>query len=125
MSRIATSIAAEVNLSPGTARRVLLAHVRALQNSHAAPTAARHDGGNVMTIVLIIAAAGVLLTGVKWAFLPFIPYRRLPRHRVRYLRLRLRLRLHPGAGPRHRRRSCGCAGAGLPCSAAAAGPAGR
>ena len=51
-----------------------------------------------MRIVLIIAAAGILLTGVKWAFLPFLPRRRLPRNRVRYLRLRLRLRLHPGAG---------------------------
>ena len=27
-----------------------------------------------------------------------MPYRRLPRHRVRYLRLRVRLRLHPGHG---------------------------
>jgi type IV secretory pathway TraG/TraD family ATPase VirD4 len=51
-----------------------------------------------MRIVLIIAAAGVLLTGLKWAFFPFLPWRRLPRHRVRYLRLRLRLRLHPGPG---------------------------
>jgi type IV secretion system protein VirD4 len=51
-----------------------------------------------MTIVIDIAAAGLLLTFVKWAFLPWIPWRRLPRHRVRYLRLRLRLRLHPGAG---------------------------
>jgi len=51
-----------------------------------------------MRIVFIIAAAGVLLTGVKWAFFPFVPWRRLPRHRVRYLRLRLRLRLHPGPG---------------------------
>jgi hypothetical protein len=32
VSRIANQIAAEVSLSPGTARRVLLAHVRALQN---------------------------------------------------------------------------------------------
>jgi len=51
-----------------------------------------------MRIVLLLAAAGVLLTGVKWAFLPFLPWRRLPRHRVRYLRVRLRLRLHPGPG---------------------------
>ena len=35
VSRIATGIGAEVNLSPGTARRVLLNHVRALQNGHA------------------------------------------------------------------------------------------
>jgi hypothetical protein len=34
VSGIANQIAAEVSLSPGTARRVLLAHVRALQNSH-------------------------------------------------------------------------------------------
>lgn len=45
-----------------------------------------------MTIVDIIAAAGIFLTGVKWPFLPFIPWRRLPRHRGAYLRL------HPGAG---------------------------
>ena len=49
-------------------------------------------------IIAVIAVAGVLLTGVKWAFLPCLPYRRLPRHRVRHLRLRLHLRLHPGAG---------------------------
>lgn len=34
VSRIANTIGAEVDLSPGTARRVLLAHVRTLQNSH-------------------------------------------------------------------------------------------
>jgi hypothetical protein len=34
VSGIANTIAAEVNLSPGTARRVLLGHVRALQNGH-------------------------------------------------------------------------------------------
>ena len=33
VSKIATGIAAEVDLAPGTARRVLLAHVRTLQNS--------------------------------------------------------------------------------------------
>jgi hypothetical protein len=33
VSRIATAIAAEIDLAPGTARRVLLAHVRALQNA--------------------------------------------------------------------------------------------
>ena len=48
-----------------------------------------------MRIVILIAVAGLLLTAVKWAFLAG---RRLPRHRVRYLRLRLRLRLHPGKG---------------------------
>ncbi|HLX48462.1 MAG TPA: hypothetical protein VKS82_09025 [Streptosporangiaceae bacterium] len=34
VSRIANTIGAEVDLSPGTARRVLLAHVRTLQNGH-------------------------------------------------------------------------------------------
>jgi hypothetical protein len=34
VSGIANQIGAEVTLSPGTARRVLLAHVRALQNGH-------------------------------------------------------------------------------------------
>ena len=33
-SGIANTIGAEVDLSPGTARRVLLNHVRALQNGH-------------------------------------------------------------------------------------------
>jgi hypothetical protein len=33
VSKLATALAAEVNLAPGTARRVLLAHVRALQNT--------------------------------------------------------------------------------------------
>jgi hypothetical protein len=36
VSGIANQIGAEVSLSPGTARRVLLAHVRALQNGHPA-----------------------------------------------------------------------------------------
>jgi len=35
---------------------------------------------------------------VKWAFLPSLPYRRLPRHRVRHFRLRVHMRLHPGRG---------------------------
>ena len=34
VSGIANTIGAEVDLSPGTARRVLLDHVRALQNGH-------------------------------------------------------------------------------------------
>ena len=50
-------------------------------------------------IIVLIPVAGVLLIAVKWAFLPFVPWRRLPRNRVRHLRIRLRLRLHPGAGP--------------------------
>ena len=35
VSGVANQIGAEVGLAPGTARRVLLAHVRALQNGHA------------------------------------------------------------------------------------------
>jgi len=41
VSQIANTIGAEVNLSPGTARRVLLSHVRALQNGHNQPGGAR------------------------------------------------------------------------------------
>ena len=37
VSGIANTIGAEVDLSPGTARRVLLTHVRALQNGHPYP----------------------------------------------------------------------------------------
>ncbi len=37
VSAIANTIGAEVDLSPGTARRVLLAHVRSLQNGHHQP----------------------------------------------------------------------------------------
>jgi hypothetical protein len=37
VSGIANAIGTEVDLSPGTARRVLLAHVRALQNGHPHP----------------------------------------------------------------------------------------
>jgi hypothetical protein len=48
-----------------------------------------------MRIIILIAVAALLLTAAKWAFLAG---RRLPRHRVRYLRLRLHLRLHPGKG---------------------------
>jgi len=46
-------------------------------------------------IAVLIAAAGLVLIVIKWAFLHG---RRLPRHRIRYLRIRLRLRLHPGKG---------------------------
>jgi type IV secretion system protein VirD4 len=49
-------------------------------------------------ILSLMMVTAVALTGLKWAFLPFVPWRRLPRNRVRYLRLRLHLRLHPGAG---------------------------
>ena len=48
-----------------------------------------------MRIVVLLAFGALLLTVIKWAFLSG---RRLPRHRVRYLRVRLRLRLHPGKG---------------------------
>ena len=51
-----------------------------------------------MKIVVMIAAAGIVLTAIKWAFLPFLPWRELPRHRIRHMRVRLYLRLHPGAG---------------------------
>ena len=53
---------------------------------------------HAIEILILLAAAAVLLTAVKWAFLPFVPWRRLPRNRVRHLRLRVHLRLHPGAG---------------------------
>jgi len=46
-------------------------------------------------IPILIAAAGLVLITVRWAF---FHGRRLPRHRVRLLRIRLRLRLHPGKG---------------------------
>jgi hypothetical protein len=48
-----------------------------------------------MTAVWLIAAAGLVLIAVRWAF---FPGRRLPRHRVRQLRVRLRLGLHPAKG---------------------------
>ena len=48
-----------------------------------------------MRIAALIAAAGLVLIVIKWAF---FHGRRLPRHRTRYLRIRLRLRLHPGKG---------------------------
>ena len=48
-----------------------------------------------MKIPLIIAAVGLVLIAIKWAFLHG---RRLPRHRARFLRIRLRLCLHPGKG---------------------------
>ena len=43
VSKIANSIGAEVDLSPGTARRVLLAHVRALQNGCPDPDTTRTE----------------------------------------------------------------------------------
>ncbi|MGH3226388.1 MAG: type IV secretory system conjugative DNA transfer family protein, partial [Streptosporangiaceae bacterium] len=49
-------------------------------------------------IITLFAVAAIVLAAVKWAFLPFVPWRRLPHHRVRHLRLRLHLRLHPGPG---------------------------
>jgi type IV secretion system protein VirD4 len=48
--------------------------------------------------IILIVAGSLVLACVKWAFLPWVPYRRLPRHRVRQMRLRVRLRLHPGPG---------------------------
>ena len=51
-----------------------------------------------MRYVVIIAITGIAVTGLRWAFFPWMPWRRLPRHRVRHLRVRLRLRLHPGPG---------------------------
>ena len=54
-----------------------------------------------MKYLILIVAASLLLAILKWAFLPWLPYRRLPRHRVRHLRLRLHLRLHPGHGHGH------------------------
>ena len=43
VSKIANTIGAEVDLSPGTARRVLLAHVRALQNGRPDPDIPRTE----------------------------------------------------------------------------------
>jgi hypothetical protein len=43
VSKIANAIGAEVELSPGTARRVLLAHVRALQNGRPDPDTTRTE----------------------------------------------------------------------------------
>lgn len=51
-----------------------------------------------MRYAVLILVAGLVLATVKWAFFPYLPFRRLPRYRVRYLRLRLHLRLHPGPG---------------------------
>lgn len=48
-----------------------------------------------MTAIWLIAAAGIVLIAIKWAF---FPGRRLPRNRVRQLRVRVRLGLHPGKG---------------------------
>ena len=47
------------------------------------------------TFLVVVLMAGV---SAKWAFLPG---RRLPSNRVRYLRIRLHLRLHPGRGFTH------------------------
>ena len=47
------------------------------------------------TFLVVVLMAGV---SAKWAFLPG---RRLPSNRVRYLRIRLHLRLHPGKGFTH------------------------
>ncbi|MGH3159293.1 MAG: type IV secretory system conjugative DNA transfer family protein, partial [Streptosporangiaceae bacterium] len=51
-----------------------------------------------MKYVILVAAAGLVLLTLKRAFLPWVPYRRLPRHRVWTMRLRLHLRLHPARG---------------------------
>ncbi len=50
------------------------------------------------TVIILIITSGITMTAIKWAFLPSLPYPRLPWHRVRHLRLRLLLRLHPGPG---------------------------
>jgi type IV secretion system protein VirD4 len=46
-------------------------------------------------IPLAIAVIGLLVLGLRWAF---VPSGRVPRFRVMVTRLRLRLRLHPGRG---------------------------
>ena len=51
-----------------------------------------------MRYVTLIAISGMALTGLRWTYFPFIPWRQLPRHRTRYLHARLHLRLHPGPG---------------------------
>ena len=130
VSKLASSVAAEIGYSPGTARRELVRHVRGMQA--AAGSTGESDGGECddrqadrrtgqpgrtgggadrgrgrgavvvrwlarldwLGLALVAAAvAGVLFAG--WAVRP---KRRLPRHRVRYMRLRVRLRLYPGPG---------------------------
>jgi type IV secretion system protein VirD4 len=99
VSRIANTIAAEVDLSPGTAPpRPARPRPRPPERP---PPAQRHQPAGepaMKTVIILIALAAAVLIVVKWAFLPTIPYRRLPRHCVCYLRLRLHLRLHPGPG---------------------------
>ena len=51
-----------------------------------------------MKYLILIVTAALLLATIKWAFLPWVPYRRLPRHRIGQMRLRVFLRLHPGRG---------------------------
>ena len=98
VSGIANTIGAEVDLSPGTARRVLLAHVRALQNGHPQQETHRHEAPMTSDPHPGRSSGRPADRGQVGVPGRSLPYRRLPRHRVRYLRLRLHLRLHPGAG---------------------------
>jgi hypothetical protein len=61
-------------------------------------------------IITLIAVTAIVLAAIKWAFLPFLPYRRLPRHRVRHLRLRLHLKAAPRRRARHHRRTVAAVG---------------
>lgn len=71
------------------------------------------DASTGVHVIILMVVAGLVLTFVKWAFLPG---RRLPRNRVRDLRLRLRLRLHPGKGHATTAELWWPAAAGLPCT---------
>ena len=92
VARIAGDIGAEVNLH----RRHRPPRSPGPRPSSPTP---RHriqrNGRQTVKIAVLIATAGLVLIVIKWAFLHG---RRLPRHRIRYLRIRLRLRLHPGKG---------------------------
>ena len=76
-----------------------------------------------MILVLIVLAA-LVLTAVKWAFLPFLPWRRLPRNRVRHLRLRAAPAAAPRRRARHRRRAVAAVGPVRGVPPQPAGPAG-
>ena len=75
-----------------------------------------------MIYAILIAAGGVALTAIKWAFFPYIPWQRLPATASATCTPGSTCACTPAPGTLPPA-NCGCGGGGWPCSTAAAAPA--